>query len=102
MASGKYTISVSKLAKDDIASLRVFDQRQIIDAMEEHLASQPTKESKSRIKKMTQPFWSEYRLRVGEFRVYYDVDAEANEVLILRVCEKGQEQTPKDLTDETD
>ena len=27
-----------------------------------------------RIKRMIKPFWSDYRLRVEEFRIYYDVE----------------------------
>jgi mRNA-degrading endonuclease RelE of RelBE toxin-antitoxin system len=43
---------------------------------------------------MSQPFWSQYRLRVNAFRVYYDVDEEACVVSVLRVLEKGTGQTP--------
>lgn len=59
----------------DLSELRAFDRRQILDAIPLHLSHEPRRESRSRIKQMAQPFWSEYRLRVGEFRVYYDVDA---------------------------
>ncbi len=44
---------------------------------------------------MEQPFWSEYRLRVDEFRVYYDVDEESRVVNVLRVLEKGTETMPQ-------
>ena len=43
---------------------------------------------------MTQPFWSQYRLRVNDFRVYYDVDEAQRVVQILRVLLKGRGQTP--------
>jgi mRNA-degrading endonuclease RelE of RelBE toxin-antitoxin system len=43
---------------------------------------------------MAQPFWSQYRLRVGDFRVYYDVDEGARTVDVLRILEKGTRTTP--------
>jgi mRNA-degrading endonuclease RelE of RelBE toxin-antitoxin system len=51
--------------------------------------------SKSRIKAMSQPFWSQYRLRVDEFRVYYDVDENHHIVNELRVLRKTTDQTPE-------
>ena len=45
---------------------------------------------------MTQPFWSEYRLRVSDFRVYYDVDETRHVVHVLRILFKGAGTTPKD------
>ena len=50
--------------------------------------------SRSRIKKLTQPAISQYRLRVGEFRVYYDVDEYAQHVIVIEVFEKGRGTTP--------
>ncbi len=55
---------------------------------------------------MEQPFWSEYRLRVDEFRVYYDVNEKSRVVNVLRVLEKGTETTaqnpPENRTDDED
>lgn len=42
---------------------------------------------------MDQPFWSQYRLRVDDFRVYYDVDEQLHVVNVLRVIEKGTSET---------
>ena len=43
----------------------------------------PTIASKSRIKQLREPAPTQYRLRVGEFRVFYDVAEEA--VFIIQV-----------------
>jgi mRNA-degrading endonuclease RelE of RelBE toxin-antitoxin system len=59
------------------------------------LSHEPTKISGSTIKKMEQPFWSQYRLRVEEFRVYYDVDEPNQTVFIVRVLFKGTKTTRK-------
>jgi mRNA-degrading endonuclease RelE of RelBE toxin-antitoxin system len=50
---------------------------------------------KSRIKLMNQPFWSQYRLRVGDFRIYYDVDDDNHVVNVLRILMKTTDQTPE-------
>ena len=59
---------------------------------------QPGQESKSRIKAMSQPFWSQYRLRVNDFRVYFDVHEEECVVNVLRVLKKGNASTPQGLS----
>jgi mRNA-degrading endonuclease RelE of RelBE toxin-antitoxin system len=66
----------------------------VVDAIEKQLVSEPTKESRAKVKKMTQPFWSQYRLRVGEYRIYYDVDEKGRAVLVLRVYEKRPGRDP--------
>ena len=52
--------------------------------------------SKSRIKLMVQPFWSQYRLRLDDFRVYDDVDEESLWVHVLCVLRKTTEPTPEE------
>ena|SRR5437868_3326229 len=89
-----YVIQHSTEAVEDLAALRAVDRTAIRRAIEQHLTSDPTRVSRSRIKLMTQPFWAQYRLRVGEFRIYYDVDDGARRVLILRVLRKGTRPTP--------
>lgn len=90
-----YEIRYAEEAVSDLKTLRAFDQERILDRVEEHLTYQPKLESRSRIKALLQPFWSQYRLRADEFRVYYDVDDESREVHVLRVLEKGTEVTPE-------
>jgi mRNA interferase RelE/StbE len=102
MTANAYHIQYAQAAADDIKALRAYDQRKIVDAIEEHLGSAPTQISRSRIKAMQQPFWSQYRLRVDNFRVYYDVDESQHVVSIVRVLEKGQGQTPGKEAHETD
>jgi mRNA-degrading endonuclease RelE of RelBE toxin-antitoxin system len=47
------------------------------------LRDQPTRVSKSRIKRLRGLSQPQYRLRVGEVRVFYDVTREAGEVLAI-------------------
>ncbi len=91
-----YDIDYAAEASVDIRALRVFDQRKILDGIEAHLTYQPKAVSRSRIKAMVQPFWSQFRLRIEEFRVYYDVDDEHRLVHVLRVLKKSTETTPEE------
>lgn len=90
----QYGIRYTREAADDLRPLRTFDQRRIIDGIFQHLAFEPKRVSRSRIKEMERPFWSQYRLRVDDFRVYYDVDDDQHVVVVLRVLLKGTAATP--------
>jgi mRNA-degrading endonuclease RelE of RelBE toxin-antitoxin system len=63
-----------------------------LDAIEVHLRHEPTKESKSRIKKLVGMRWPQYRLRIDELRAFYDViysvESKSGVVEILAVKEK--------------
>jgi mRNA interferase RelE/StbE len=95
MASDPYKIVYAREAADELRALRSFDKKKILEGIELHLRHEPTKVSRSRIKRMAEPFWSQYRLRMDDFRVYYDVDDEDAKVTILRILEKGIAETPK-------
>src|SRR5262249_29688785 len=100
MASEPFQIDYAEESLSDVKALRRFDQKKFLEGIETHLLHEPTKISRSRIRAMDQPFWSQYRLRVDEFRVYYDVDSEQRRVIILRVLEKGRRETPRGRDDE--
>lgn len=91
-----YDIRYAPEAADDIRGLRAFDRKTILDLIEQHLRFEPARTSRSRVKRMLQPFWSQYRLRCGDFRVYYDVDESGRAVMVLRVLYKGGGQTPEE------
>lgn len=102
MAAQDYNIQYAPEAVEDVRKLRPFDRQKILDAIERHLRLNPTQVSRTRIKRTVQPFWSQYRLRVDDFRVYYDVDEQQRAVNILRILEKGTSETPGRQTDEAD
>jgi mRNA-degrading endonuclease RelE of RelBE toxin-antitoxin system len=93
--SPPFRIEYVASAVDDIKGLRAFDRAKIIEAIDRHLTSAPSQPSRSRIKRMTQPFWSQFRLRVDDLRVYYDVDETDRHVTVLRVLRKGSSPTPE-------
>jgi mRNA-degrading endonuclease RelE of RelBE toxin-antitoxin system len=53
------------------------------DALERHLRDEPTRVSKSRIKRLRGLSQPQYRLRVGEVRVFHDVTIEVVQVLAI-------------------
>jgi mRNA interferase RelE/StbE len=61
------------------------------DALETHLRHQPTKTSKSRIKRLRGLTRPQYRLRVDNIRVFYDVINE--QVQVLAVVTKAEAAT---------
>jgi len=58
--------------------------------MEAHLRHEPTKVSKSQIKRLRGISKPQYRLRVGEMRVFYDVRDETVEVLAIVAKRQAQ------------
>lgn len=91
-----YEIVLTEGADGELSAIRKFDQAKIRKAIDLHLTHEPKRESRSRIKKLIQPAISEFRLRVGEFRVYYDVVDDDHRVVILHVHKKGTGRTPQE------
>jgi mRNA interferase RelE/StbE len=56
------------------------------DGLRTHLTHEPTKESKSRIKRLRDLRHPQFRLRVGEMRVFYDVAG--TDVVVLAIMSK--------------
>jgi mRNA-degrading endonuclease RelE of RelBE toxin-antitoxin system len=79
-------VRYSNEALEQLKRLRAFDQTAILDQIEQVLSVNPTMESKARVKRLRQPAPTQYRLHVGEFRVFYDVDQVT--VLIINVLSK--------------
>ena len=63
---------------------------EVRDALARHLRFEPTKTSKSRIKRLRGLRQPQYRLRVNDIRVFYDVTETAVE--ILAIIEKHEVQ----------
>ena len=57
--------------------------------MREHLKHQPKRESRSRIKRLRGLRQPQYRMRVDEMRVFYDVNDEMNRVEVLGFVSKS-------------
>lgn len=84
----RYEIVLTVDATEDLKRLSARDRAAVRDALETHLRFQPTQLSRSRIKRLRGLEQPQYRLRVGEIRVFYDVGE--SEVRVLAVIFKAQ------------
>jgi mRNA interferase RelE/StbE len=83
-----FRIAVRPRAAAQIRRLRRVDAVAILDALETHLRHAPDRVSRSRIKRLRGRHAATYRLRVGNYRIFYDV-MEA-EVVVIAVLHKRE------------
>ena len=89
------------LAPEAAKSLRRLsgrDRAWVKDSLERHLRHEPRRISKSRIKRLRGLNRPQYRLRVGEIRVFYDVTETAVEVLAIVTKEQAQAWLDEEAT----
>ncbi len=80
----RYDIVLAPEAVEDLDNLRANIRATVHDAIEKHLRPQPTKVSKSRIKRLRGVSHPQYRLRVdNDIRVFYDVSEQVVQVLAI-------------------
>lgn len=78
-----FAIILAPEAVDDIRSLKAKVRAEVRAALEAHLRHEPKKVSRSRIKRLRGLRKPQYRIRVGEVRIFYDVTEAAVEVLAI-------------------
>ena len=97
-----YTIKYAEGVADDLANLRTYQRKQILNRIEVQLTHQPAQQTRN--KKIlvglippwehVEPVWE---LRVGEYRVFYDVDAEASTVTVRAIRHKPPHKTTEEI-----
>jgi mRNA-degrading endonuclease RelE of RelBE toxin-antitoxin system len=88
----RYEIVLAPEALQDLRTLDAHVRSEIRDALETHLRHEPTKTSKSRIKRLRGLACPEYRLRVGDVRVFYDVLESTVQVLAIILKSEARER----------
>src|SRR4030065_1884354 len=83
MARMKYDIILAPEAAQDRKRLKAHTRSEVKDALERHLRHGPGRVGKSRIKRLRGINHPQYRLRVGEIRVFYDITENTVEVLAI-------------------
>jgi mRNA interferase RelE/StbE len=81
-----YRIVVTEDAKEDFNELDARQRTMVRDALRTYLTHEPTRDSKSRIKRLRDVRHPQLRLRVGEMRVFYDVTG--TDVVVLAIMSK--------------
>ena len=83
MARMRYEINFAPEAAQDLKRLKAHVRAEVKDALDKHLRHEPAKVSKSRIKRLRGLSHPQYRLMVGEIRVFYDITGRVVEVLAI-------------------
>jgi mRNA-degrading endonuclease RelE of RelBE toxin-antitoxin system len=78
-----YRIDISPAAESHLRVLTARRQRVLFDAIEAQLPHQPTAETRNRKMLRPNPI-AEWELRVGDLRVYYDVEEAPEQVVRVR------------------
>lgn len=88
-----FEIRFAEGVEEDLRNIRIYYRNQILDAIEEQLAREPETRTKNRKLlenlippwQMVAPVWE---LRVGEYRVFYDVSPTESVVYVRAVRRK--------------
>ncbi len=79
----RFAIILAPQAISQVRSLPAYVRSQVRDAVETHSRHEPTKVSRSRMKRLRGLARPQYRLRVDEIRVFYDVAEDRVQVLAI-------------------
>jgi mRNA-degrading endonuclease RelE of RelBE toxin-antitoxin system len=97
-----YRIEYAEGVAGDLAKLRAYDRKSILDRLEKQLKDEPTKKTRNRKPlpglippwEYLEPVWE---LRIGEYRVFYDVDERASLVMIRAIRHKPPHKTIEEI-----
>src|SRR5438477_13021202 len=78
-----FAIVLAPEAVEDLRRLPAHLRATVRTSLEAHLRHEPEKTSRSRIKRLRGLLRQQYRLRVGEVRVFYDVSGTTVEVFAI-------------------
>ena len=78
-----FAIVVAPGAAQVLRTLPGHERALVRDTINRHLRHEPTKVSKSRIKRLRGLSQPQYRLRVGDIRVFYDITETTVHVLVI-------------------
>jgi len=87
----RYHVVFSPEAADDLRALKVNIRAAVEDAIERHLRHEPRKTSRSRVKRLRALSRPQYRLRVEDVRVFYDVAEDEVEILAIVPKEQAEQ-----------
>jgi mRNA-degrading endonuclease RelE of RelBE toxin-antitoxin system len=94
-----FTVKISEPAFGDLAELSVATQRRVLDETEDALEVEPLAPTRHRkpLDPKDTPLWEHeppvWELRVGDVRVFYDVDQKARIVHVRAIRKKGRKLT---------
>lgn len=97
-----YRIEYASRVVDDLAGVRPYDRSRVTDRIDTELADTPTLETRHRKPLVgLRPPWDQelpvWELRVGDYRVFYDVEEKLKVVTVLAIRFKPPHKTTEDI-----
>ncbi|HEU4342073.1 MAG TPA: type II toxin-antitoxin system RelE/ParE family toxin [Candidatus Binatia bacterium] len=97
-----FEIRFAEGVEADLRSIRVYYRNQILDAIEEQLAHEPGTKTRSRklLENLIPPWQTVapiWELRVGEYRVFYDISSAESVVYVRAVRRKPRGTKTEDI-----
>jgi mRNA interferase RelE/StbE len=86
----RFEIVLAAEAVEDLKRLRANVRTEARTAIETHIRHGPRKASRSRIKRLRGVSRPQFRLRVCDFRVFYDVAERVVEILAIRAKSEAE------------
>lgn len=88
-----FTLRFAKGVVSDLRRIRAYDRRKLIDAIEEQLRREPNLQTRNRkLLASLLPRWTRevpvWELRVGQYRIFYDVSEKESIVYVRAVRKK--------------
>jgi mRNA-degrading endonuclease RelE of RelBE toxin-antitoxin system len=85
-----------------LQELKASKRREILDKIQEQLSHRSTEETRNKkILEGFQPPWKQresiWELRIGEYRVFYDVDPDENRVMVHALRHKPPHKTTEEI-----
>ena len=100
--SRRLTLEFSEGVKEDLEGLRAYDVRILLEAIKTQLTHAPNIETKNRklLHNLVPPFEAIppiWQLRVGDFRIFYDVNEAEQRVYIRAIRRKPSHLKTKEI-----
>jgi len=98
-----FAIRFAEGVEEDLKKTRIYYRNEILDGIEEQLAHEPVSRTKNRKllenlippRQTVMPVWE---LRVGEYRVFYDVSSNGSVVYVRAVRRKPRGTKTEDIS----
>jgi mRNA-degrading endonuclease RelE of RelBE toxin-antitoxin system len=97
-----YTIEYAEDVAGDLNEARAFDRARLLDGINEHLSNEPTRATRTKkVISGVDPSWEHKRpvwqLRIGEYRVFYDVDDIEMQVIVRAIRREPPHKTTEEI-----
>jgi len=97
-----FTIEYAKGVAEDLKNIRAYERVKILDGIDKQLMHEPSVQTRNRKIlvglippwEYIEPVWE---LRIGEYRVFYDVDEESSAVIVRAIRHKPANKKTEEI-----